>query len=263
MVGLKHLLSMKQVQLPEATPEMFVKSKINPIGFPSQLRCITKPTAPSAIQQPKFQQRVEEQFSRNFQQFGDQFRNNPFAMGHGDFTMSTTMPTEFMNQMVGPSYPQQPQRFNPNPFDDAPMSNQSFYERNLKFQQQQQLNSMKRDFYNSSGMSSTGGSSTSSSSLSAYEANMQQQYSLMAPSPSFYGRFEPPKPDTPPSKPLWLDPVWHSDGNLFDNRSNGANNSGGFGNADAVKGFNFHVVSPFLSFKTMFTFDNLNNNNNV
>lgn len=253
---------MKQVQLSEEKPEMYRKPKINPIGLPPQMRCITKPQAQPTLQQQqsKFQLHSEDQFSRKFQQFGDQFRNNPFAMGHGDFTMSTTMPTEFMNQMIGCSYQQQPQRFSPSTFDDAPMSGQSFYERNLKFQQQQQMNTMKRDSYNSSGMSSTGGSSLSSSSLSAYEANMQQQYSMMASSPSFYGRFEAPKPDTPPSKPLWLDPVWHSDGNFLDSRNSGSNSSGGYGNSDAVKGFNFHVVSPFLSFKTMFTFDNLNNN---
>lgn len=261
MIGLKQLLSMKQVQLQEEKPEMYRKPIINPIGLPPQMRCIAKPSQSNLLQQ-KFQIHPEDQLPlRNVQQFGDQFRNNPFSMGHGDYTMSTTMPTELVNQMIASSYTQQPHRFNPGHFDDGQMSNsQSFYERNLKFQQQQQMNTMKRDFYNSSGMSSSGVSSLSSSSHSAYEANMQQQYSMMAPSPTFYGRFDPPKPDTPPSKPLWLDPVWHSDGNFLDCRNSGSNSCGSYGNSDSVKGFNFHVVSPFLSFKTKFTFDNLNNN---
>lgn len=165
-------------------------------------------------------------------------------MGQGDMTMSTTMPTEVMSQMMNCSYQQQQQqqqqRFLPsNPFDDMHQSSsgQSFYERNLKFQHQQQLQAIKRDFFNSSGFS-TGGSCSSSSSLSAYEANMQQQYSMMTPTSSFFTRFDPPKPDTPPSKPLWLDPVWNCDGNFFDNRSGGANNnSGNYGNSDAVRFF--------------------------
>lgn len=112
---------------------------------------------------------------RNLQHFGDQYpSSNPFA---GDVTMSTTMPTELINQMMNCSYQQhqQPRFTSNNPFDDDPSSSQS-YERNLKFQQQQQIQMMKRDFYNSAGLSS---SSSTSSSLSAYEASMQAQYSMM------------------------------------------------------------------------------------
>lgn len=268
--GLNKLISQKKVQMPDDKAEMYFKPKINPIGMPPTMRCISKPTPPVMIPPQKFQQLgSDDPFYRTMQQYNEQcYRNNPFAMGSNDVTISTTMPTEFMNQMMNCSYQQQPQqqqpRFHPNPFDDAPAPNQSFYERNLKFQNQQQLQSLKRDFYNSSGMS-TGGSC--SSSLSAYEANMQQQYSMMTPSSSCYNRFDPPKPDTPPSsKPLWLDPVWNCDGNFFGNRNNGgsngasnggSNSAGNYGNSDSVKAFNFHVVSPFLSFKTMFTFDNM------
>lgn len=204
---------------------MHFQPKIKPIGLPAKMRCIQKPT-------PKFQC-GEDLINQQF------YRNNPFVMAHPDMTMSQTMPTEVMNQMMNCSYQQQQQhqRFMPtNPFDDGNIhlpSNQNFYERNLKFQHQQQLQAIKRDFFNSSGFS-TGGSCSSSSS--AYEANMQQQYSMMTPTPSFYSRYEPPKPDTPPSKPLWLDPVWNCDGNMFGNRSNSSNsNSGNYGNSDAVR----------------------------
>jgi hypothetical protein len=57
---------------------------------------------------------------------------------------------------------------------------------------------------------------------------MQQQYSMVTPTPSFYTRYDPPKPDTPQSKLIWLDPVWNCDGNFFDN---GGNNNGNNNNA--------------------------------
>lgn len=263
---------------------MYCKPKISPIGQPPMMKCISKPTP---TQTPLINpQQQEDFFFRNIPQVNDPYSNNPFLNAQGDVTMSTTMPTDLINQMMNVNY-QQKQRqfcqpsFNPlNPFNEPPNAGQNFYEKNLKFQQQQQLAYMKRDFNNSSGNFSTG--STSSSSMSAYEANLQQQYSMMTPTSSFYSnRYEPPKPDTPPSKPLWLDPVWNCDGNLFDNRNNMPNNNqGGYGNSDQMrrlnidtqgfshgspqqmKGFNFHVVSPFMSFKTMFTFDNLGSNPN-
>lgn len=217
------------MQQPDEKPQMFYKPKINPI-MPPTMRCIEKPQAPLLPQQ-NFQQcrSSDDFFNRNLQQLAD-LNSNPFVMNRGgDITMSTTMPTDLVNQMMNSSYQQSQQKYRANCFYDGLTSNQSFYDRNLKFQQQQQqMQSMKRDFYNSSGMSST-----SSSSLSAYEANMQQQYSMMTPSSSFYTRFDPPKPDTPPSKPLWLDPVWNCDGN-FDNRPAGASNSANFGTPDSV-----------------------------
>lgn len=210
----------------------YIQPKLSPIGAPTKARKITKPP-PGLTQQSLF-----EDFFNDKPYFDQCQQQNPFMMGTSDMTMSTTMPTELMNQMMN-SYQQQPQnqqkRFNPmNPFADMPQSNQSYYERNLKFQQQQQLAALKRDFFNSSGIGSMGGSSASSS-MSAYE-NSMHQYSMMAtPSNSFY-RYDPPKPDTPPSKPLWLDPVWNSDGHFFDNRSSGLN-SGNYGNSDAVSDF--------------------------
>lgn len=214
---------------------MYYRAKATPIGLPPKMRCIQKP----AMMQPqKFQKYSAGDFLHSsLQQCGDQYHhNNPFLMGPGDVTLSTTMPTELIDQMM--NYSHQQSRFRPptNPFDDVPASSQSFYERNLKFQQQQQYQALKRDFYNSAGFS-TGGSSSSSSSLSAYEANLQQQYSVMSPTASFYGRFEPPKPDTPPSKPLWLDPVWNCDSNFFENRTNvsGAN----VGNSESVRKSNY------------------------
>ena len=235
-------MNQKLVHLPDEKPEMhFSRPKMSPIGLPPTMRCITKPP-PGFIPQQKLQQMPSDDFfNRSPHQFGDQCnRNNPFMLGHNDITMSTTMPTELMNQFMNCSYQpnqqqqlQQPRCHPLNPFNDMLIQNQSFYERNLKFQQQQHLQSLKRDFYNSSGMSM--GSSGSSSALSAYEANMQQQYSMMAnPSTSYFNRFDPPKPDTPPSKPLWLDPVWNCDGNAFDNRNNGSNNSGSYGNSESV-----------------------------
>lgn len=230
---------MKQIQQPDEKPEMYFKPKVQPIGLPPSMRCISKPPA---AQHPKLHP-SEDFFHRlPLQQINDRFQNNnnnnPFLMA-SDVTMSTSMPTELMNKMIGcQQQKQQQQSFQPrfNPFEDVPVINQSFYERNLKFQQhQQQMQSMKRDFCNSStGFSSN--ASNSSSSLSAYEANLQQ-YSMMTPTSSLYGtRYEPPKPDTPPSKPLWLDPVWNCDGNFLDNRSNGSNNLGaGFGNSDSVR----------------------------
>jgi hypothetical protein len=224
--GLKKILNQKQIHQPDEKPEMFfTQPKLSPIGAPPK-RIVTKP--PPGLSQP---QPCDDFFNRN--PYQEQcHRSNPFL---ADVTMSTTMPTELMSQMMN-SYQQQQQRFNPlNPFNDMPQANQSFYERNLKFQQQQQLASLKRDYFNNSTMGSMGGSTggSSSSSMSAFEASMQQQYSMMAaPSNSFY-RYDPPKPDTPPSKPLWLDPVWNCDGNFFDNRG-GSNGSGSYGSSDAV-----------------------------
>lgn len=227
--GLKTLLNQKRVQLPDEKPEMYYKPKINPIQPPT-MRCVENPQQP----QHKFQQaNADNPSHRNVQLFNDQ-HNSPFMMGRGDMTMSTTMPTEFVNQMINCACQRPQYLFHPNQCVEVPSYNPSFYERNLKLQHQQQFESMKRDFYNSS--SSTGYSSSSSSSLSAYEANMQQQYAMMSPS-SFYTRFDPPKPDTPPSKPLWLDPVWNCDGNFLDNRNAGASSSTSFGNSDSVRFF--------------------------
>ncbi|CAO1339390.1 unnamed protein product [Diamesa tonsa] len=71
---------------------------------------------------------------------------------------------------------------------------QSFYKRNLMFQQQQ-MNLKHRDYNN---MSLSSGTNSSSSS---FEASIQQprQYDLLTP---FYNVYEPPKPDTPPSSVL-------------------------------------------------------------
>lgn len=232
--GTRKVLAQKQIQQPDEKPEMYFKPK--PIGLPPNMRCISKP---AVAQQPKSQ--PEDFFNRMpLQQCSDRFNNNPFLMSN-DVTMSTTMPTELMNKMMGFNQQKQQQQQQPlqarfNPFEEVSV-NQSFYERNLKFQQQQ-MQSMKRDFFNNStGFSSN--ASNASSSLSAYEANLQQQYSMMTPTSSLYGsRYEPPKPDTPPSKPLWLDPVWNCDGNFLDNRSNGSNNNNlgaGYGNSDQVR----------------------------
>lgn len=273
---------------------------MTPIGLPPKMRCITKPTPSRDLHQldffpQEFQQQpkafTDDYLQRNLQQYGNQYhRNNPFAPGYGDATMSTTMPTDMMSQMMNtPCYQQQQmsQQYFPyqqNSFEDVP-STKTMYERNLQFQQMQQYQAMKRDFLNNSGGMSTGSSSgfsSASSSLAAYEARMQQQYSRMSgASSSLFNRFDPPKPDTPPSKPLWLDPVWQSDGNFFNNRNSGSNfNQERFVNPDLVRAtshflksflsfrlfkgnsFNFHVVSPYMSFKTMFTFDNANNSGN-
>ena len=258
--GLKTLLTQNRSQLPEEKPKMFYKPEANPVVMPPAMRCIEKPLAsllmsqqkfqPCAVdQQQKFQHYgadqqqkfqplgVDDFLHRNIQKFSDQ-KNNPFMMNRGDVTMSQTMPTELVNQMMNCScscpQQQQHQKIHMNQFFDVPSSSQSLYERNLKLQHQHQMQSMKRDFCNSSGVS-TGYSSSSSSSLSAYEANMQQQYLMMSPSASFHNRFDPPKPDTPPSKPLWLDPVWNCDGNFFDNRNAGANSSVNYGNPDSVR----------------------------
>jgi len=210
-------------------------------------------------------------------------RTNPFAASNpfaNDVTMSTTLPSEILNQMMTlqmNSYQQQQQqaqqqqqqqRFQNQSFDEnmAPNS-QSFYERNLKFQHQQHMQSVKRDFNNSAGLSNNGSSGMSSSSLSSFEqqqSQSQQQFNMMP----FYNRSDPPKPDTPPATAaknlpsLWFDPVWNCDGNgngggFESNR----NNNSGAGKSDSVKAFNFSVISPYMSFKTMFTFDNMNPNN--
>lgn len=102
------------------------------------------------------------------------------------------------HKQTQPSYSQQQRALN----NDS--HGQSFYERNLMFQQQQ-MNLKHRD-YNNMSLSSGTNSSTSSS----FEASIQQprQYDLLAP---FYNLYEPPKPDTPPSSvlpPFWWDPVW-------------------------------------------------------
>jgi hypothetical protein len=129
---------------------------------------------------------------------------------------------------------------------------------------------MKQDYMmnNSSGLYSAG---SASSSMASFDSSMHHptSYNSMlsaASQNSFNGaRFNVnSKPDTPPAKPcgLWLDPVWNCDNNNFlESRNNGGGASSAGVTADSVKGFNFHVVSPFLSFKTMFTFDNPNQSN--
>lgn len=239
------MLNKKQVQLPDEKLEMFYKPKINPIGKPPTMWQAEKQAAPSMSQYKIQQRNVENLFNENVPQLNDQYSNNPFKMNRGDITLSTTMPTKLVKQMMNSSYQQPQQKFCTNPFCEPSSSNQNFYERNLMFQQQQQqqmqMQSMKRDFQNISGMSTGNSTSSSSSTLSAYEANMQQQYAMLAPSSPFHTRFEPPKPDTPPSKPLWLDPVWNCDGNFFD--SHNACGSGSFGNSDSVSFFMLIFIS--------------------
>lgn len=200
------------------------------------MKCISKPAPSSVMNQQSFLQDMTDKAHR--QSYSDFYqRGNPFS---GDMTLSQTMPTSLLNHMMNCS--QQQQRFPSNPYNE---NNESFYERNLKFNQHMQA--MKVDNYNNSRMSTAG---SSSSSLSAYESQMQQNYSMMmqTPSTSFFNRFDPPKPDTPPNKPLWLDPVWNCDGNFFDTRnSNGSNIKGSYGNSDLVSE-SFFSVNTFLPF---------------
>lgn len=270
--GLKQILDKKRVQQPDEKPEMFSSPKINS-KLPPKMRCIQKPTqTPPVISINQQQQQLppsaaaHEQYYRNLQMYSDQYyrAGNPFAAAHSglpDVTINNAaMSANVANQLF--NYQMQQQKFHaasnaPNHFaENADKLN--FFERNLRMQQQQQqqqYQAMKQqDFLNN--MSYTTGTSSFD--------NNEVPYSMMGGQSSFNnGRFSAPKPETPPSKPcgLWLDPVWNCDNGSFSESNRGGAGGGGGGSVDAVKGFNFHVVSPFLSFKTMFTFDNPNQSN--
>lgn len=140
-------------------------------------------------------------------------------------SMDVTMPTEVYQRFSNTNT-----NNNNNQFE----SNLSFYERNIRFQQQQnQMQALKRDYWNNS-TSSTGFSSNSSSDNSQSFGSC-----MMTP----FGRYQepPPKPDTPPSvKPMgiWFDPVWKSDnGGLFDlnrNSNGSANNTDSVSNQEKI-----------------------------
>lgn len=269
--GIKKILDKKRVQQPDEKPEMFTSPKINS-KLPPKMRCIQKPSnqLPSSIAQQQPPQltanNAHEQYYRNLQMYSDQYyRGNLFAHSSlPDVTLNgAAMSANVANQLFNyqmQQQQQQQQKFHAsaaNPFADN-VDKLTFLERNLRMQQQQQQQlqqAMKQqDHINNV---SFGAASTSS-------FDNEIPYSMMGNQSSFSssGRFSAPKPETPPSstKPcgLWLDPVWNCDGSLAETNRAGAAGS----SVDAVKGFNFHVVSPFLSFKTMFTFDNPNNQSN-
>lgn len=148
----------------------------------------------------------------------------------------TTMPTEIYQQ-----------RFN------YPASNagQSYYESNLRYQQQQnQLPEVKRDYWNRSTNNSSGFSSKNSSSSSNEVGYGQQSFGS-----SFSQRFNetgPPKPDTPPStssKPMsiWFDPVWKQDGDILAGTCAPLAPGDGIGSvADSVSILTFNIIFLFL-----------------
>jgi hypothetical protein len=89
---------------------MHYHPKPKPIGIlPPKMRYIQKPMP---MQQSKFHPDDDLTY-RGVQQQQFPRNNNPFTMGPGDMTMSTTMPTEVINQMMICSYQQQQQRFLP------------------------------------------------------------------------------------------------------------------------------------------------------
>ncbi|KAG5678345.1 putative Meiosis regulator and mRNA stability factor 1 [Polypedilum vanderplanki] len=224
--GLQKLLSLNRVQIPDEKPEIYRQNiRVHPIGYNpnrSQRPLIAKLNNHS-------QQYIQlNPFCRNF--------NNHLNTSTGSSDVSLPIDS-FANMSLSSSTVS-------NQYDEE----QGFYEQNLKFQQQQrQIQSFRKNFYNNSGAYSP----TPSSNL---EGTMYQQQCNMMP----FHRYEPPKPDTPPSKPMgiWFDPVWKSQSDFEDTdyRTNSNNTS------DSIKSFNVHVVSPFMSFKTMFTFDNVHNN---
>lgn len=176
--GLQKLLAKNQVQIHDEKPRMY------------QL-------IPYRNQQPIGYNDKHDDFYSAPSNFHS---NNPF---HADNTMSMTMPTD--------AY----QRFNFNPFES---NLGGFYERNLRYQQQQNQSQFKRDCWNSLGSNSSGFSSNSSYSFD-FGNNSQHPYGMMP----YHVIEPPPKPDTPPSKPtaIWFDPVWKSDnGGLYDPSGN-------------------------------------------
>jgi meiosis arrest female protein 1 len=225
--GLQKLLSMNIIQIPDEKPEIFRHvQKPLPIGF----NRVQKGTAPKA-NDTRAQQHIQlNPYCRNF---NNQSNSNIHVHSYSN---DITMPTEMLGNFAQPKY-EEPQ---------------GYYERNLQFQQQQQQQfqqSMKRDFWNNST-----GCSSNSSNFSGNDSSMQQKYSMLSP----YIRFD--APESPKlSKPatIWFDPIWKSDSGLFD--ANRGTNTGSSANSttDSLKAFNVHVVSPFMSFKTMFTFDNV------
>lgn len=235
--GLKRLLSLNRVQLPDEKPEIYRhQARINPIGY-----------NPHRIQKPliaKLNNRSQQyvQLNPHCRNFDNHFQNGNNSLFSSDLSSSADVST----LSTGYQYNESQQY-------------QGFYERNLKFQQQQQMQAAikKQDSWNNSLMFS----SPAPSQFSSYEPpnyqQPQQQYNMMP-----FARFDPPKPDTPPSKPMgiWFDPVWKSDEDEFSFRTSGSNSN--YNNSDSLKSFNVHVVSPFMSFKTMFTFDNIGTGSN-
>lgn len=220
--GLQKLLSLNQVQVSDEKAEIYrhqqQQMRPNPIGFNRVI--------PDRIQKPLIA-KMNNGDARNTQQQFIQlnphcrnFNNHLSSVNvhsNNPFLADITMPTEML------------QNANYNPFDDHA---QGYYERNIKFQQhQQQMQAMKREFWNNSTACAS-----NSSFYSDCEASMQQQFKMMTP---FSARYEPPKPDTPPSnKPtaIWFDPVWKSDIGMFDvnNRNNSQNANTSKNTSDSV-----------------------------
>lgn len=246
-LGLQTLLSSKQIQLPDEKPEIY--RTIDPIGYnpnrhlqKSSNVCINiNGTSGSKVNNGDlrnlFQQQQQQQHSQSYAYCRSYNNNNNSNINNNGnpFSGDLSLQNEMVNNNPYQSYYNQ---------SDEP---QGFYERNLKFQQQQQqqqqhqmlntnnqMQALKRDFWNTSNGSSI---NSSSSSYSAYDSNLQQQqqqqqFSIMA---TPYSRFDPPKPDTPPSKPttIWFDPVWKSDAGMLDSNRNN-NNNGNSNTNDSV-----------------------------
>lgn len=177
--GLQKLLAKNQVQIHDEKPRMYqlMPYRHQPIGH-------------------------KDKKHENYYNVPSNYHNNNPFLGSADNTMSMTMPTD--------AY----QRFNANPFENV---QSGYFERNLRFNQQQNQMQLKRDCWNSIGSNSSGFSSNNSSFASFDVGNCHQQHYGMTP----YHINVPPKPDTPPPVPkptaVWFDPVWKSDnGGLFD-----------------------------------------------
>lgn len=123
-----------------------------------------------------------------------------------------TMPTDTLYQ-----------RYNNQPsVNQVLKGNQSFYESNLRYQQQQnQLPEIKRDYWNSSTNNSSGFSSTNSSLSSSNEAGYgQQSFGNSMNNPFACARTSDPAPKSETqssSKPMsiWFDPIWKQEGDMF------------------------------------------------
>lgn len=263
------------------------------------MRCIQKPSMTSLHHSSKAPLNSQppqqyDQYYRNLQMYGDHYhRSNPFTHSSlPDVALNNSDPaSHFFNYHQQQQQQQLNNKFPSNTYSIESHDKPSFYERNLRMQkqqqyqqhhhqqqqhqqqqqQQQQYQVMKQDYMmnNSSGLYSAG---SASSSMASFDSSMHPYNSMLSTSQNSFNsaRFNNAnsKPDTPPAKAcgLWLDPVWNCDNsNFLENRNNVAGGGGGTSSAgvtsDSVKGFNFHVVSPFLSFKTMFTFDNPNQSN--
>lgn len=208
--GLQKLLTSSYVQLPDDKPEIFKQIQKHPIGFNRTQKPITAQNNSinsngdiRSSQQPPQHYIQLNPFCRNYNnQNSSNINIHPYS---GDITM----PTEVMG-----NFSQSNQKY-----EEA----QGFYERNLKFQQQQQQMqaAMKQhDYWNNSA-----GCSTNSSSYSGYESsNLQQKYSQL-PAYSRFDTSESPKLSKPTT--IWFDPVWKNDVGMFDsNRGNsGASSS--------------------------------------